>query len=229
MNSTSPNKSHHIASHSPSSYLSKPHHSAFLDTSFDQARVSLTQERKIRERRAAVSIQRRVRGWLARRRGRRDWTLHAMVQRFRQRLAWSFGQLQLTTQRVDLCRRLVESGVFTQEQAKQLSMVSFSQFESLCISKLKDDYTFSNEFSRFETMNLSRFNFMETQLPPTITADLPLYLFSKEQLAMRVYELIFQVSAQNQQLRKELELRDDLECSNEAATHYIKTLLQRLV
>lgn len=90
------------------------------------------------------------------------------------------------------------------------------------------DHTFSNEFAKFEEMNVSRFDFMQNELPHYVRPSLNPELFTKNQLIIRVHELALEISKKNVFWRQELETKDELKYSQENSLLQIQKILQSL-
>ena len=108
---------------------------------------------------------------------------------------------------------------------EQISRVTLHELDSFLFRDCTQAYTFSNEFANFEAMNMSRFNFMEHELPTTITQDIPIYMYSHDKLIVRVFELVREITKQGQMLRRELEIKDDLMMTKEHTQNMIAKLL----
>ena len=81
------------------------------------------------------------------------------------------------------------------------------------------------EFGNFEEMNFSRFDFMEINLPEFISENFNPALWKKEKIAERASELEGKIMNMNQNLLKELEIREDLQYEKEILQNIIKKII----
>lgn len=81
------------------------------------------------------------------------------------------------------------------------------------------------EFGNFEEMNFSRFDFMEINLPEFISESFNPALWKKEKFVDRVSELEGKIMKMNENLLKELEIREDLQYEKEILQNIIKKII----
>ena len=81
------------------------------------------------------------------------------------------------------------------------------------------------EFNNFDDIHFSQFDFMELELPETITPEFKFSLFSPEQLEERINLLNSKIQKQSEILINEFLMKDQLDDTNESLKAKIKNIL----
>jgi hypothetical protein len=93
------------------------------------------------------------------------------------------------------------------------------------IESFAEEKNLFREFSDFNEISFSKFDFLEYELPEIITKSTNPYFFNKATIEKRVKELEEKISKENDNLLKELLERDELNEQNEILKVMIKKLL----
>ncbi|OMJ75472.1 hypothetical protein SteCoe_25395 [Stentor coeruleus] len=93
------------------------------------------------------------------------------------------------------------------------------------IESFADEQKLFREFNDFNEISFTKFDFLEYELPETITKSTNPYIFKKATIEKRVEELQEKISKENENLLKELTQREELNEQNDILKIMIKKLL----